>query len=72
MDVAKITDKKVLRREEVAKRLHLIADELAAGNDFLVEREGLTINVSVPDEITMKVEIEIESDEREIEIELTW
>jgi amphi-Trp domain-containing protein len=58
--------------EEAAKRLHAIADELASGNGLIIERDGLTVTVAVPDEIEMKVEVEIESDEREIEIELTW
>ena len=72
MDIAKISDKQVVSREEAARRLHAIADELAAGNGFRVERGGLTVDVSVPDEVTMKVEVEIESDERELEIELSW
>ena len=72
MDIAKISEKQLLRREAAAARLHEIADELAAGNDFVIERNGLTVNVSVPDEVTMKIEIEIEDDGREIEIELTW
>ena len=72
MDIAKLTDKQTLRREEAAKRLHAIADELASGNGILIERDGLKFTVAVPDEIEMKVEVEIESDEREIEIELTW
>jgi amphi-Trp domain-containing protein len=72
MDIAKLTDKQTIRREEAAKRLHAIADELASGNGLIIERDGLTFTVAVPDEIEMKVEVEIESDEREIEIELTW
>jgi amphi-Trp domain-containing protein len=72
MDIAKISEKQLLRREQAAARLHEIADELAAGNDFIVERDGVRINVSVPDEVKMKVEVEIETGEREIEIELTW
>ena len=72
MDIATITDKQKVSREEAARRLHEIADELASGNGFRVERGGLTVDVTVPDEVTMKVEVEIESDEREIEIELTW
>lgn len=72
MDIAKISEKQVLSREEAAARLHEIADELAAGNDFIIERQGVRINVSVPDEVRMKVEVEVETDEREIEIELTW
>ena len=72
MDIAKLTDKQTLRREEAAQRLHAIADELASGNGLLIERDGLKFTVAVPDQIEMKVEVEIESDEREIEIELTW
>jgi amphi-Trp domain-containing protein len=72
MDIAKISDKQVISREEAARRLHEIADELASGNGFRVERGGLTVDVTVPDEVTMSVEVEIESDEREIEIEIGW
>jgi amphi-Trp domain-containing protein len=72
MDIAKLTEKQTLRREEAAARLHAIADELASGNGLLIERDGLRFTVAVPDELTMEVEVEIESDEREIEIELSW
>jgi amphi-Trp domain-containing protein len=72
MDIAKLKETQVLSREAAARRLHEIADELASGNGFRVEREGLVVDVAVPDQVTMKVEVEIESDEREIEIELTW
>jgi amphi-Trp domain-containing protein len=72
MDIATIKDEQRVSREEAARRLHAIADELASGNGFRVERGGLTVDVAVPDEVTMKVEVEIESDERELEIEITW
>jgi amphi-Trp domain-containing protein len=72
MDILKMTDKQTVRREDAARRLHEIADELAAGNGFRVQRGDLTVDVTVPDTITMKIEVEIESDEREIEIEITW
>ncbi len=72
MDIAKLEDKQTLRREEAAARLHEIADELASGNDVVMERGGMRFVVKVPDEIRMKVEVEIEDDEREVEIELTW
>jgi len=72
MDIAKLEEKQTLRREEAAKRLHEIADELASGNDVVMERGNLRFVVKVPDEIRMKVEIEIEDDESEVEIELTW
>jgi amphi-Trp domain-containing protein len=72
MDIAKLTDKQLLRREEAARRLRDIADELASDNDIVIERGDLRFHVAVPDEVRMKVEVEIESDEREIEIKLTW
>jgi len=72
MRITKLTDKQVLQREEAARQLHEIADELASGNDIVIEREDVRFNVAVPSEITMKVEVEIESDEREIEIKLSW
>lgn len=72
MDIAKLEEKQTLRREEAAARLHEIADELASGNDVVMERGNMRFVVKVPDEIRMKVEIEIEDDEREVEIELTW
>ena len=72
MDIAKLTDKQTLRREEAAQRLHEIADELASGTGLIIERDGLRFTVAVPDEVQMKVEVEIESDECEIEIELSW
>jgi len=72
MDIAKLEEKQTLRREEAAARLHEIADELASGNDVVMERGNMRFVVKVPDEVRMKVEVEIEDDEREVEIELTW
>jgi amphi-Trp domain-containing protein len=72
MRIVELSEKQVLRREEAARRLHEIADELASGNGIVVERGDKRFDVAVPDEVTMKVEVEIESDERELEIELTW
>ncbi len=72
MDIAKLKDKRTMRREDAAARLHEIADELASGNDVIMERDGMRFVVKVPDEIQMKIEVEIEDDEREFEIELTW
>ena len=68
MDIVKISDKQSVRREEAARQLREIADELSSGNGFVVQRGDLT----VPDTVTLKIEVDIESDEREIEIEITW
>ena len=72
MEIFEIEQKETLKREEAAKRLHMIADMLARNNDVEFERGGVKIKVHVPDEVHLKVELEIESDERELEIELTW
>ena len=72
MDIAKLEEEQVIAREEAARRLHAIADELASGNGMMIERDGIKFTVAVPAQVTMKVEVEIESDEREIEIELSW
>jgi amphi-Trp domain-containing protein len=72
MDLIELQEKDVLSREQVAARLHAIADELAAGNDIIMERSGLRFVAKVPDEVRLKIEFEIEEDETEFEIELTW
>ena len=72
MDILNVEQKETLTREEVAARLHKLADMLARQNDIEFERGGMRFNVNVPDQVNLKVELEIESDERELEIELTW
>ena len=72
MEILEIEQKETLKREEVAERLHALADMLARHNDIDFERAGTKITVHVPDEVQLKVELEIESDERELEIELKW
>ncbi len=72
MDIFEVEQTETLRREEVAKRLHALADMLARQNDIDFERAGMKITVHVPDEVQLKVELEIETDERELEIELKW
>jgi amphi-Trp domain-containing protein len=72
MDIFELEQKETLKREEVARRLHNLADMLARHNEIEFERGGIKFTVNVPDEVHVKVELEIESDERELEIELTW
>jgi amphi-Trp domain-containing protein len=72
MDIFEVEQRETLRREEVAERLHVLADMLARHNDIDFERAGMKITVHVPDEVQLKVELEIETDERELEIELKW
>lgn len=72
MEILEIEQKETLGREEVAARLHALADMLGRQNDLEFERGGTHITVSVPDQVQLKVELEIETDERELEIELKW
>ena len=66
-----LKDKTTLSREEAAARLHAIADELASGNDVVIERETMRFVAHVPDQVSLKVEFEVEDDGTELEIELT-
>jgi amphi-Trp domain-containing protein len=72
MDIFEIEQTETLRREEVAKRLHALADMLARQNEIDFERAGMKFTVHVPDEVQLKIELEVETDERELEIELKW
>ena len=67
-----LKDKTTLSREDAAARLHAIADELASGNDVVIERETMRFVAHVPDQVNLKVEFEVEDDGTELEIELTW
>jgi amphi-Trp domain-containing protein len=61
-----------LRREEAAKRLHMLADELTRQNELSFVRNGMQFKVGVPDEVVFSLEVEVGEDESEIEIELSW
>ncbi|MGO9907207.1 MAG: amphi-Trp domain-containing protein [Solirubrobacteraceae bacterium] len=67
-----LTEKSMLSREDAAARLHAIADELASGNDIVLERGQARFVAKVPDEVALKIEFEVEDDQTEFEIELTW
>jgi amphi-Trp domain-containing protein len=72
MDLVELKEKTTVTREEAAARLREIADELASGNDIVLERDHLRFVARVPDEVHLKIEFEIEDDGSEFEIELTW
>ena len=65
-----IEEKRRLRREEPAARLHALADALASNNEVEFDRGDLRCTVHVPAEVDFKLEIEMGEEEREIE--LTW
>ena len=64
--------KETMTREEAARRLHAIADELASDNGLQVDREGKRLTVAVPARVELSVEIEQEDGAMEIEIEIGW
>ena len=72
MKLIELKDKTTLSREEAAARLHAIADELASGNDVVIERENMRFVAHIPDQVNLKVEFEVEDGGTELEIELTW
>jgi amphi-Trp domain-containing protein len=72
MDLVELKEKTTVRREEAAARLHAIADELASGNDIVLQRDRLRFVARVPDEVDFKIEFEVEDDGAEFEIELKW
>lgn len=71
-DFFEIKDKQRVRREDAAKKLREIADQLERHNDLEFSRNGISIKTRVPDEVDMKIEFEIGDGETEMEIELTW
>ena len=72
MELLELEQTETLRREEVAKRLHALADALARHNAVEFDRGGLHFNLKVPDEVEVQVELEVEDDGVELEIELRW
>ena len=72
MELLEIEQTQTLRREEVAKRLHALADALERHNAVEFDRGGLHFNLKVPDQVEVKVELEVEQDGVELEIELSW
>ena len=72
MEIVELKQKERIGREEVAARLHAIADELASGNGIRLDQGGLHFSAHVPDEVEFKIEFEMEDDGAEFEIELTW
>lgn len=72
MELLELKEKVSLSREDAAARLREIADELASGNDIVLERDHLRFVAKVPDRVELKIEFEVEDDGSEFEIELTW
>ena len=61
-----------MTREEAARRLHAIADELASNNGIRVTRDNTRLSLAVPARVELSVEVEQDDDGMEIEIEIGW
>lgn len=72
MELLEHESERRMSREEAAKVLRALADELARNNNVSFVREGLRYTVDVPSEVTLEVEIEIEDDSSSIEVEISW
>jgi amphi-Trp domain-containing protein len=72
MDLIEISEERKMGREEAAKMLHDLADSIARHNAVDFIRDGIKLNIKIPNEVTVEVEIEIESDESSIEVEISW
>ena len=72
MNLLEIEQSETLRREDVARRLHALADALERHNNIEFDRGGAHFRLKVPDVVRVKVELEVDDDETELEIELAW
>lgn len=72
MQLMELKERETLSREAAAARLRAIADELASGNDIVMQKDNIRFVAHVPDEVNLKIEFEVDDDETEFEIELTW
>lgn len=67
-----IESEETLNREELAKRLHELADSLARHNEVAFDRDGIPYRIKVPDNVEVEVELEIGDDGTSLEIEISW
>lgn len=61
-----------VQREEAARRLRELADQLERHNEVRISLDGLPVSVKVPKEVTYELEIEVEDGEYEIEVSISW
>lgn len=74
MELLEHSHEEVVRREEAARRLRELADQLARHNKVTFSKEGVRYTVDVPDEVKLSLEIEVDTEtgDSEIEVEITW
>jgi amphi-Trp domain-containing protein len=61
VELVELKEKTTLSREAAAARLHAIADELASGNDVVIERDDLRSVAHVPDQVHLRVDATLAS-----------
>jgi amphi-Trp domain-containing protein len=72
MELLEHESERRMTREEAARHLRELADDIARHNSLTLVRDGLRTTVEVPKEVTLSVEVEVGDDGSEIEIELSW
>ena len=72
MELFEYESEEKVEREEAARRLRELADQLERHNEVKVSVDGLPITVKVPKEVTYELEIEVEDGEYEIEVSISW
>lgn len=74
MELLEHSHEEVLEREEAAKRLRELADQLSRHNKVSFSKDGRNYTVDVPKEVklTLEIELDTEKGDSEIEIEITW
>ena len=72
MELFEYEAEETVQREEAARRLRELADQLERHNEVGVSLDGLPVTVKVPKEVTYELEIEVEDGEYEIEVSISW
>ena len=62
-----------MSRQEAAKRLMVIAEALAGGDEVELDLGGTSLSLRVADDVRVGVEVEVDGEEFELaELELKW
>lgn len=59
-------------RQDAARRLRAIADQLEAGGSLTLGSDGEAVVAEVPDDVELEIELEREGDETTLELEISW
>ena len=72
MDLIEHEHEEQMTREEAAKRLHALADQLERHNQVEFTKGGIRTSVKVPKQVTLALEVEVGDEGSEIEVEIRW